>query len=92
LQAFADLEEGSESTSLATAVQVEDLKFELSTDSGLCCTSDSRRAFSVSGVQLVWSERQFFFVGLADSVLDDADAIVQRQAFKLIVGVAKGYF
>jgi hypothetical protein len=61
LQAFADLEEGSESASLATAVQVKALKFEPSVDSGLCCTSDSRRAFLVSGVQLVQSEQQFSF-------------------------------
>jgi hypothetical protein len=92
LQAFADLEEGLESASLATTVQVEALKFELSMDSSLCCTSDSRRAFSFLGVQLVWSEQQFFFLGLVESVLDDADAIVQGQVFKLHIGVAKGYF
>ena len=83
LQALADLEVASESTSLATAVQVEGLKFEPSADSDLCCASDTRRAFSVSGVQWVWSERLPFFRGLAEDVALDDDAISY---------VAKGYF
>ena len=93
LQALDDFEEVLENTSLATAVQVEPLKFEPSADSDLCCANDARRAFSVSVVQWVRSERspvfEPFFRGLD---LDDDDAMMHAMDARTLAGVDKGIF